>query len=203
MSGKPRCLLGAGASWHCAALPAVPVPSKGSGVLCNAANSFPGTFHCSYCHAAATAFHFTPNCYVINHLPRVWVCFPDYTPAQALGPKPAALEEEYPLCLQGSFTMPSRLCPVVKHPFQRFTNPWLFCQLGYARGVRQISLHTRPPGEQYEKLNSSRIQHPAGKTPSTPPRLAGWEPASLVPGSMHDPCPLAMASHTVPLHLPN
>lgn len=74
-------------------------------VLCNTTNSFPGTFRCSYYHAAATAFHFTPNCYVINHLPRVWVCFPDYHPARALGTKAAALGEETPLCLRGGFTV--------------------------------------------------------------------------------------------------
>ena len=91
-----------------------------------------------------------------------------------------------------------RLCPTAKRPS---TNPWLSCQLGYAGGVKRLSLRTHPPGKQHEGLNSSHT--PSWKNPAGSPEAGGTGAASPVPGSTHDPCPLAMASHRVPVCLPN
>lgn len=119
--------------------------------VCNITNSFPGTST-----AAATAFYLTPLFFVINHLPRVLVF-------QPILPRHLVAWMKSILCVY-RVALP-RLCPKVKDPLHALTNPWLFCQLGHARGLKCLSLCTHPLGKQYESLNSFHIQHPAGKTP--------------------------------------
>lgn len=121
-------------------------------------NSSPGTST-----AAATAFHFT-RCFVINHLPRVPVFQP--TLPRCLVAKTKSLLRVYRTALP-------RLCPEVKDPLHGLTNPWLFCQLSHARGLKCLLLCIHPLGKQYERLNSFHIQHSARKTPEAGRIVAG------------------------------
>lgn len=159
------------ASWHHIAHPALPASSRAAGLV-QLHRLLPCTFT-----AAATAFHFTLHCFVINDLPRVSVfqpILPTYLVACT-----KTLVCVYRMALPW-------LCPEVKDLFHGLTNPWLFCQLIYARGLKLLSLCTHPLGKQHKSLNSFHIQHPARKTPEAGRMVAGIPGTRLHAGPM---CP--------------
>lgn len=157
------------ASWHHIAHPALPAPARAAGLV-----QLHRLLPCTST-AAATAFHFTPHCFVINHLPQVSVF-------QPILPRCLVAWSKTHLCVY-RVVLPW-LCPEVKDPFHGLTNPWLFCQLIHARGLKLLSLCTHPLGKQYKSLNSFHIQHPAGKTPEAGRMVAGIPGTRLPAGSM-------------------
>lgn len=138
------------ASWHHIAHPVLPAPARAAGLV-----QLHRLLPCTST-AAATAFHFKPHCFVINHLPRVLVF-------QLILPRCLVAWSKTLLCVC-RVALPW-LCPEVKDPFHGLTNPWLFCQLIHARGLKLLSLCTHPLGKTIQQPELIPHSAPSRKNP--------------------------------------